>query len=99
MFRGSRAFRLGESGRLSPDFVVACAAAGVLVLHKVSVPMRLNTPVALCVPKAESHRAAYAKERSLAAFTAGGKQHTTKLRRLQNSDITRASTHLQGFPN
>ena len=51
MFCASRAFRPGESGRLWPDFAVACATVGVLVLHEVDVAMRLNTEVVLCVPK------------------------------------------------
>ena len=64
MFCASRAFRLGESGRLSPDFAVARATVGVLVLHEVDVAMRLNTEVVLCVPKGESRRLAHVRNRN-----------------------------------
>lgn len=53
MFCGGRAFRRGESGRFALDFAVARAAAGLLVLHKVEVALRLYTQVVLCVPERE----------------------------------------------
>ena len=56
MFCDRRAFRSGESGRLALHFVVACAAAAMLVLHRNRKAMRLDTQVALCVPKGESQR-------------------------------------------
>src|SRR5580658_967776 len=99
MFCGTRAFRPGESGRLSLDFVVACAAAGVVVLHRVAVPMRLNPAVVLCVPEGESRRAPHSGKRKRAALTAGKSLHTPKFSRRSSADIISASTYLRPFPN
>jgi hypothetical protein len=99
MFRQRRAFRLGESGRFAPDFVVARAAVGLLVLHELNAAMRLHIPVALCVPKGEPRGDTPAGTADFAAFTTEKKLHTPKTSRSQSAHIISAPKHLQPFPN
>lgn len=98
MFGDRRAFRSGESDRLMLHFAVAGAAAGLLVLHEEALPMRLDTQVALCVPKGESRGEARARKRAFVAFTRE-KSCTLQTFRAQSADISSAAKHLPRFPN
>jgi hypothetical protein len=83
---------------LTLHFAVASAAAGLLVLHEEALPKRLDTQVALCVPKGESRGEARARKRAFAAFTTE-KNCTLRTFRAQSADISSAAKHLRRFPN
>jgi hypothetical protein len=80
MFFDRRAFRSGESGRWALAFVMARAAAGLLVLHKCGVPMRLYTEVVLWASEWESRRRTHREKKHAAAPTRRGNCKDRKIR-------------------